>query len=95
MRAEIITDELASMTLIRALPDNYNAFLSSLLLKDDLDKAAVQNAFAHEDNQCRRRQEESPSIGTALAVSSGPSLSGHRVCWKRKCSLYILLTYSS
>jgi hypothetical protein len=67
-----LDDELASMTLIRALPDDYNAFVSSLLLKDDLDKAAVQNAFVREDNQRRRRQDESPSIGTALAISSGP-----------------------
>ena len=67
-----LDDELASMTLIRALPDDYNAFVSSLLLKDDLDKSAVQNVFVPEDNQRRRRQDESPSIGTALAVSSGP-----------------------
>jgi hypothetical protein len=67
-----LDDELASMTLIRALPDDYNAFVSSLLLKDDLDKAMVQNAFVREDNQRRRRQDESPSIGTALAISSGP-----------------------
>jgi hypothetical protein len=46
-----LDDELASMTLICALPDDYNSFVSSLLLKDDLDKAAVQNAFVREDNQ--------------------------------------------
>ena len=46
-----LDDELASMTLIRALPEDYNAFVSSLLLKDSLDKAAVQNAFVREDNQ--------------------------------------------
>ena len=57
------------MTLIRALPDDYNGFVSSLLLKDDLDKAAVQNAFVREDNQRRRRQEESPAVGNALAAS--------------------------
>jgi hypothetical protein len=33
-----LDDELASMTLICALPDDYNAFVSSLLLQDDLDK---------------------------------------------------------
>lgn len=46
-----LDDELAFMTLIRALPDDYNAVVSSLLLKDDLDKAAVQNVFVCEDNQ--------------------------------------------
>ena len=65
-----LDDELASMTLIRALPDDYNAFVSSLLLQDDLDKVSVQNAFVREDHQRRRRQEESPSVGSALATSS-------------------------
>ena len=65
-----LDDELASMTLIRALPDDYNAFVSSLLLKDDLDKIAVQNAFVCEDNQRKRRQDDSPTVGNALAASS-------------------------
>jgi len=61
------------MSLIRALPDNYNSFVSSLLLKDDLDKAAVQIVFVREDNQCRHCQEESPAVGSALAASSTSS----------------------
>jgi hypothetical protein len=65
-----LDDELASMTLIRALPDDYNAFVSSLLLKDDLDKISVQNAFVREDNQRKRRQDDSPTVGNALAASS-------------------------
>ena len=68
-----LDDELGAMALIRALPDDYNSFVSSLLLKDDLDKAAVQIAFVHEDNQCRCRQEESPAVGSALAASSTSS----------------------
>jgi len=40
-----LDDELATMALIRALPDDYNLFVSSLLLKDDLDKITVQNVF--------------------------------------------------
>jgi len=48
-----LNDELASMTLIRALPDDYNLFVSSLLLKDNLDKVVVQNAFVRKDNQCK------------------------------------------
>jgi hypothetical protein len=31
-----LDDKLGSMMLIRALPDDYNGFVSSLLLKDDL-----------------------------------------------------------
>ena len=68
-----LDDELGAMALIRALPEDYNSFVSSLLLKDDLDKAAVQIAFVREDNQRRHRQEESPAIGTALAASSSSS----------------------
>ena len=44
-----LDDQLGAMVLIRALPDDYNSFVSSLLLKDDLDKAAVQIAFVCED----------------------------------------------
>jgi len=31
------------MTLIRALSDDYNLFVFSLLLKDNLDKVTIQN----------------------------------------------------
>jgi len=63
-----LNDELASMTLIRALPDNYNLFVSSLLLKDDLAKITMQNAFVCENNQRRRRQDESPAVRSALVA---------------------------
>jgi hypothetical protein len=33
-------------------------------------KFSVQNAFVWEDSQCRRRQEEFSSVGSALATSS-------------------------
>src|SRR5258708_7963201 len=59
-----LDDELASMTLIRALSENYNLFVSFLLLKDDLEKITVQNAFIREDNQCRCCQDDSPAVGT-------------------------------
>ena len=63
------------MTLIQALPDDYNAFVSSLLLKDDLDKIAVKNAFVRENNQRKRHQDDSPTVGNALATSSTSSTS--------------------
>jgi len=75
-----LDDELGAMALIQALPEDYNSFVSSLLLKDDLDKAAVQIVFVHEDNQRRRRQEESPAIGTALATSSSSSTTTCAFC---------------
>jgi len=72
-----------------------NSFVSSLLLKDDLDKAAVQIVFVREDNQRRRRQQESPAIGTTLSASSSSSTtcascgsSGHSqdVCRQYTCA---------
>jgi len=41
--------KLASIMLIRALPNDYNLFVPSLLLKDNLDKMTVQNVFVCED----------------------------------------------
>ena len=65
-----LDDELASMTLIRALPDDYNAFVSSLLLKNNLDKIAVQNTFVREDNQRKRCQDDSPTVGEDACYGS-------------------------
>ena len=45
-----LDDELGEMVLIGALPEDYNSFVSSLLFKDDLDKAAVQIVFVRKDN---------------------------------------------
>ena len=39
--------------------DLQSLIVSSLLLKDDLDKITVQNVFVREDNQRRRCQDES------------------------------------
>ena len=40
-----LDDELASMAMIRALPEEFSNFASSLLLMDKLDKASIQQAF--------------------------------------------------
>ena len=70
-----LDNERGAMALIHTLPDNYNSFGSSLLLKDDLDKAVVQITFVREDNQHRHCLEESPAVGSALAASSTSSTS--------------------
>jgi len=69
-----LDDELGAMALIRALPEYYNSFVSSLLLKDDLDMAVIQIAFVREDNRRRRRQEQSPAVGTGLPAFSSSCL---------------------
>ena len=86
----MLDDELGSMTLIRALPDDYNAFVSSLLLKDDLDKVTIQNAFVCKDAQHRRCQNKSPAIGSTLATAPGPcmfcGIYGHTQDICRQCA---------
>jgi hypothetical protein len=57
-----LDDELASMTLIRALPDEFSAFASSLLLLDKLEKSTIHQAFLTEESQRRRRASAAPNI---------------------------------
>jgi hypothetical protein len=44
-----LDDELISMALISALPQEYSAFRSSLLLLDQVDRATLQEAFRNEE----------------------------------------------
>ena len=85
------------MTLIRALPDEYSNFASSLLLLDKLDKATVHQAFVTEEAQRRHRANEAPTISAALATSPAPSgpqkcefctMTGHTIetCYKYRDS---------
>ncbi|KZT18336.1 hypothetical protein NEOLEDRAFT_1080519, partial [Neolentinus lepideus HHB14362 ss-1] len=46
---ESLDNDLASMALIRALPAEYNNFVSSLLLLDSLDLSKLQSAFQNEE----------------------------------------------
>ncbi|KAJ2923863.1 hypothetical protein H1R20_g13232, partial [Candolleomyces eurysporus] len=64
--------ELASMVLIRALPEEYNTFVSLLLLLDKLDKKRVQEAFITEEIQRRRCAADILSSAAAMAVSVAP-----------------------
>ncbi|RXW16560.1 hypothetical protein EST38_g9290 [Candolleomyces aberdarensis] len=63
--------ELTSMVLIRAVPDEYSHFVSSLLLMDKLDKDTVHQAFLTEEIQRRRRAADAVSV-TAMAAASAP-----------------------
>ncbi|KIM85859.1 hypothetical protein PILCRDRAFT_65745 [Piloderma croceum F 1598] len=48
---EKLDEELASMAMIRSLPDDYSSFVSSLLLMDKLEKSTIQQAFHTEETQ--------------------------------------------
>ncbi|KXN89409.1 hypothetical protein AN958_05782 [Leucoagaricus sp. SymC.cos] len=77
-----LDEELASMTLICALPaEEYSSFTSSLLLKDKLDKAAVHQAFVTEDiQQCRRAADMSSPTSTFSVAFCGPRTSKPPLC---------------
>lgn len=62
-------DELAIMAMIRALPDEYNTFSTSLLLQPNINKALVQAAFKNEEN---RRVHQSQGTDLALRTSTRP-----------------------
>jgi hypothetical protein len=51
----MLDKELLCMTLIRALPEDYNNFASSLLLLDFFDIDKLQYAFQNEESQCLAR----------------------------------------
>jgi hypothetical protein len=61
-----LDDELASMTLIRALPDEFSAFASSLLLLDKLEKSTIHQAFVTEESQRRHRAD--PRVVPAIFI---------------------------
>jgi hypothetical protein len=65
-----LDDELASMTHIRALPDKFSMFASSLLLLDKLEKSTIHQAFVTEESQRRHRASAAPNVSSALAAAS-------------------------
>jgi len=58
------------MAMVRALPEEFSNFASSLLLMDKLDKASIQQAFVSEESQRRHCASEAPAVASALAASS-------------------------
>jgi hypothetical protein len=68
---DMLDNELASMALIRSLPEEYSSFTSSLLLMDKLDKTTVHQAFVTEDLQCRKRVQDASGGSQALAARFG------------------------
>jgi hypothetical protein len=65
-----LDDELASMTLIRALPDEFSMFASSLLLLDKLEKSTIHQAFGTAESQRRHCASATPNVTSTLAASS-------------------------
>src|SRR5215472_11930750 len=66
---EALYNELLCMTLIRALPAEYNNFASSLLLLDSLDLDKLKSAFQSEESQ-RLARHVTSSASLALQTST-------------------------
>jgi len=67
---EMLDQELECMALIRALPEEYNNFVSSLLLLDSLDLGKLRSAFQNEENQRIARNNDPTSPFAALQARS-------------------------
>jgi transposase InsO family protein len=65
-------DELHSMALIRALPEEYKSLTQSLMLLDDLNKNTIREAFLAEETNSRKRGEQytTPTSNVVLAASN-------------------------
>jgi len=80
-----LDDELQAMAMIRALPAEYQAFRSSLMLLDKIDKRTLQEAFKNEEIQ-RQQAENVSSASPARALAA--STSGAKQNTPRPRTLY-------
>ena len=69
-----LDDDLAAMTLIRALPAEYQSFVSSLVLLPSFDYAAVKESFYLEEQNRIARDLDNPTLASA-AIHSPASTS--------------------
>jgi hypothetical protein len=65
---EMLDQELECMALVRALPQEYNAFVSSLLLLDSLDLTKLRSAFQSEELQRSARNSDTTPL---MALQAG------------------------
>ena len=63
-------NELVCMTLLRALPDEYSSFASSLQMLDKLEKAKIQEAFVAEELLRNRSNNNRDAPSGALSASA-------------------------
>src|SRR5277367_457139 len=66
----LMDDELHSMALIRALPEEYKSLSHSLMLLDDLNKNTIREAFLAEETNSRKRGEQNIAPTSDLALST-------------------------
>ena len=76
LTVEQLEDELATMAMIRALPGDYSHLSSSLLLKDDLNKTTVLQAF-RSDQLHKQRQDQMVNRANS-SNASGSNRGGYK-----------------
>jgi hypothetical protein len=96
---ETLDEELIVMAMIRAIAgDEYQSFVSSLLLLDKLEKATVLEAFRNEQTQRMRHNDDQPPAESVMKAQNATSfdlvcsdiacffcmLKGHKLekCWR-------------
>lgn len=90
---ELLDEELIVMAMIRAIAgDEYQSFVSSLLLLDKLEKATVLEAFRNEQTQRMRRNDGQPAESVMAAQKETRlnvecfycTIKGHKLekCWR-------------
>lgn len=72
-----LDSDLAAMTLIRSLPDNYRGFVSSLILLDSeqIDYPTIKEAFALEESTHGSSTGNNADVVAAAAAAFAPTLS--------------------
>lgn len=65
-----LDNELQCMALIRALPEEFAMFASTLMITNKLEKKDLVTAFHTEEIQRRRRTDDAANVAKANAVSS-------------------------
>jgi hypothetical protein len=88
-----LDEELTAMTMIRALPEEYNNLVASLLIMDKLDKASIMAAFQSYEAQARQRATTDTSSPKALAAATHPHPHTHVSC--QNCNLTSTSTSTS
>ena len=79
-------NELVCMTLLRALPDEYSSFASSLQMLDKLEKAKIQEAFVAEE-LLRNRSNNSRDVPSGALSASALATSTPTTVTCEFCSL--------
>ena len=81
--------ELQCMTLIRSLPKKYQYLSTSLLLKDELNKSTILQAFRSEKLNCHCYTTQAESFNQAKASGRG----GKENNWFKKLHKNMLQSY--